>query len=144
MRLHLLTPLFYRQNIHLKEALDINTGLIKMRGYGILIISYQNLRFGLPLRSHISHKNCFLTEGTKGLDYTKAVLLTNNAYIDHKAFTLPEAQFKKIRQNESLIEREFKKYVNTYRRMIKNQDIRLFKDYKYSTLINYHKELHLI
>jgi len=69
MLLQKLESLFFEENTHLVEVLDKQEGVWdgeKERGYGILIITHNSLRFGIPLRSHIKHKACFITTGTNG------------------------------------------------------------------------------
>ncbi|WP_212633375.1 hypothetical protein, partial [Pseudomonas aeruginosa] len=75
MLIQKLEDAFFNENVHLEEVLDKRHGQWdgeKKRGCGILLIEHNNLRFGIPLRSHISHSACFKTIGTKGLDFSKA------------------------------------------------------------------------
>ena len=63
MELKKLEELFYLENTHLLEVLDKSKmgewTQNKTRGYGITLCSFKELRFGIPLRSHITHKNAF-------------------------------------------------------------------------------------
>ena len=90
MKISKLLPVFYQNNSHLLETLDGNGNPgDKNRGYGVVIIQINtNMLFGIPLRSHLSHKHGYKTIGDKGLDYSKAVLIGNPAFIG-QAFNIP-------------------------------------------------------
>ena len=96
-----LTENFYLENSGLLEVLDKDLGQgwkssSKVRGYGIILISINSLTFGIPLRSNIKHKQAFFTTpktdndqyGRKGLDYSKAVLITDNNHVDNSSFRI--------------------------------------------------------
>ncbi|MDQ7731047.1 type III toxin-antitoxin system TenpIN family toxin [Halomonas sp. SpR8] len=138
---------FFEENSHLVEVLDKRNGVWdgeKERGYGILLISYNSLRFGIPLRSHIKHKFCFFTDGSKGLDYTKAVLLVKDDYISQTPFMIPSDEYVKIKDRTHHIGDKFSKYVNKYVDGVGKNDRNVLRDYRFSTLQNYHKELGLL
>ena len=124
---------FYNQN-QLIEALDKN------RGYGLVTIQLGNIQFGIPLRSNLNHKHGYRTTGTKGLDYSKAVII-DIQYSDGP-FQIPSEERKVINENEHKIKKQFDKYVSNYIRLVrKGHTEALSKEYRFSTLINYHSEL---
>lgn len=149
MELKKLENLFYEENNHLVEVLDKDAAgawvSAKTRGYGIVVIELKGLRFGIPLRSVIKHKECFLTVkgDTKGLDYSKAVLLVKDEYISKNAFKIPTDEFVRIKQKSHKIKVAFTKYVEHYIKGVTNKDEHILAGYKYTTLKNYHKELGL-
>ncbi|ADW71606.1 type III toxin-antitoxin system TenpIN family toxin [Granulicella tundricola] len=146
MLIQKLEPLFFKENTHLVEVLDKSNGIWtaeKSRGYGILVISYNNLRFGIPLRSHIKHQARFLTDGTKGLDYSKAVLLTKDEYISTTPFMIPPDEYVKIKDRTHHINGQFAKYVEKYVTAVQKNDENVLRNYKFSTLQNYGLELGL-
>lgn len=141
MEIKKLTPHFYNENGHLKEVLEK-----QQRGYGLAIISINNLRFGIPIRTtlHRANKYCFKTIGDSGLDYTKAVLLEKDAYISGETFKVKSEEFTKIKEHDHFIQQRFEKYVMDYIKAHKKKDARVIdREFRYSTLINYHKELGL-
>lgn len=144
MLIQKLEDIFFDENAHLEEVLDKRLGQWdgeKKRGYGIVLIQLNNLRFGIPLRSHISHSACFKTVGTKGLDFSKAVLLAKDEYVSDTPFMIPTAEFVKIKDRTHFIQNKFSKYVEKYVQSVKKQDINVLKEYRFSTLRNYHVEL---
>ncbi|WP_448465277.1 type III toxin-antitoxin system TenpIN family toxin [Martelella sp. AMO21009] len=145
MELKKLTEVFYHENSGLTEVLDKVDGEWtprKTRGYGIALIDFRKLRFGIPLRSHISHKHCFITSGSKGLDYSKAVLLMNDAYISEMPFKIPNEELTYIREKNAFICRQFGRYVDGYVRAVRegNHPVIAVR-YRFTTLVNYHSEL---
>lgn len=135
-----LTPRFYQENQHLKEVLDKN------RGYGLTIVSFNGLRFGIPIRTNIHKGNnyCFRTIENGGLDYQKAVLLIDDEYISPVTFMVKQEEYEKINEHEHFINIHFEKYVKLYiKAHIKNDQRVINREFKYSTLMNYHAQLGL-
>ncbi|MEX6755007.1 type III toxin-antitoxin system TenpIN family toxin [Pseudomonas aeruginosa] len=147
MLIQKLEDAFFNENVHLEEVLDKRHGQWdgeKKRGYGILLIEHNNLRFGIPLRSHISHSACFKTVGTKGLDFSKAVLLTKDEYISQAPFMIPSDEYVKIKDRTHFIQNKFSKYVDKYVLSVKKSDTNALNiNYRFTTLKNYHAELGL-
>ncbi len=145
MKISKLLPVFYDNNKHLVETLDGNgTPGEKNRGYGVVVIKIaQDLRFGIPLRSHLKHKHGFKTVGQKGLDYSKAVLISEAVFIG-QSFKIPSDEYKKIKEKEHHIKARFQKYVTQYIKLAnEGDDGALQQSYRYTTLVNYHKELNI-
>ncbi|MDV7431417.1 type III toxin-antitoxin system TenpIN family toxin [Acinetobacter baumannii] len=147
-----LTEEFYNNNPNLVEALDGGwSAAAKVRGYGIVVISINSLTFGIPLRSHVRHKQAFFTDITqdpkgatrKGLDFSKAVLIQEDRYLDTASFKIPVNEFDRIQDNHQHIVDKFTKYVEKYMRAVSKSDENILRIYSYSTLKNYHKELGL-
>lgn len=146
MLIQKLEDLFFEENTHLVEVLDKRQGKWdgeKKRGYGILLIELKNLRFGIPLRSHINHQSCFKTTADKGLDFSKAVLLVKDDYISEAPFMIPADEFIKIKDRTHFIQGKFSKYVDKYVKSVQRQDANALRSYRFSTLCNYHSELGL-
>ncbi|WP_024588825.1 hypothetical protein [Aliihoeflea sp. 2WW] len=144
MLLQKLEAVFFDENEHLVEVLDKRAGVWdgeKERGYGILVISHNGLRFGIPLRSHIKHKACFITNGTKGLDYSKSILLVKDEYISARPFTIPSDEYVRIKDRTLHISTQFEKYVDRYVIGVTKDDQNILRPYRFSTLQNYHAEL---
>lgn len=153
--IRLLTPEFYSDHHHLVEVMDKNrkNGKLedKERGYGVLLINIHNLQFALPLRSSMSHKDNFFTDiykeygrtYRKGLDYSKAVLISDAKYYSDRSFKIPDEEFYKIVHSQDKIIKQFTRYVNRYIKAFQSQDNNVLRNYSMSTLINYHSELGL-
>jgi protein AbiQ len=140
---------FFERNTNLVESLhhgikgDVAAG--KSRGYGVVTIRLEGgLLFGIPLRSHIKHKAAFITEGTKGLDYSKAVLITNSDHVSQDPFTIPQQEYVKIADRELHIRERFEKYVKKYIKGATSGDKNILNEYRYSTMQNYHAELKIV
>jgi protein AbiQ len=156
MQLKKLDQSFYTNNTHLVEALDNFNGHWqsgKVRGYGVVLIDLSGLTFAIPLRSNIKHKAAYLTvkrfpNGTKGkgLDFSKAVLISQSSYISSTPFKIPPNEYKKLQNKEIHITKKFEKYVDHYIKAIKLADQNILKsaEYRYSTLKNYHASLNTI
>lgn len=102
------------------------------------------LLFGIPLRSHITHRSAFITAGTKGLDYTKAVLIKNENHVSRSAFHIPQDEFVKIADRELFIRERFEKYIKKYIKAAISGDNNILREYRFSTLQNYHEELGIV
>lgn len=155
MHLKKLTKSFYQENSHLKEALDNVDGKWiegKTRGYGVVIISIRNLRFAIPLRSNIRHNAAYITVRSqitgirgKGLDFSKALLITEESYISVAPFKISADEHKKLQDKEVFITERFEKYVERYRVAFNKSDNNILRsnEYRFTTLANYHLELEL-
>lgn len=152
MKLKKLDNTFYTENTHLKNAMDNYDGnwdRSKTRGYGIVVIKVNNLTFAIPLRSNVNRKASYITkrnkERSKGLDYSKALLIKKNSYIFDEPFIIPDDEKKKLQSKGSHIRTSFEKYVKDYIKAVQAADNNILGDFKYSntTLINYHEELGL-
>jgi len=137
MQIAKINQAFFTQNNGLIEALDEKAG----RGYGIAVVTIGNgLKFGIPLRSNMKHKEGFTTVERKGLDYSKAILIDNDAHIG-STFKIPADEYKKIQDREHFITGKFQKYVEKYIRSVKKADANVLREYRFSTLQNYHAQL---
>ena len=155
MHLKKLNAAFYSDNGHLKEALDNQNGNWergKVRGYGVVVISIKSLTFAIPLRSNITHSASYITvrshsQGVKGkgLDYSKALLIADSSYISTAPFKIHTDEHKKLQDKEHYIVERFEKYVSKYIDAVSKADKHVLqsKEYRFTTLINYHRELGL-
>lgn len=151
-----LTSDFYVENSHLQEALDKmkdDNFKDKGRGYGVLMVDVLGHKFAIPLRSDMTHKNNFATAISKneskrtirkGLDYSKAVIITEERFISSQPFKIPQEEFLKINKAEHLIILEFTKTLSKYITAVQKQDRNILREYAFSTFKNYHLELGLI
>jgi protein AbiQ len=155
VQLKKLDNTFYIDNSHLKEVLDNHNGHWvegKVRGYGVVIITINNLSFAIPLRSRIKHNASYITVKSdqkgikgKGLDFTKALLISEPKYISHLPFKISADEYKKLNNKEFFVTSKFEKYVLKYIKAIQKPDLHILQsaNYRFSTLCNYHEELGL-
>lgn len=153
MKIIKLSPSFYSDNIHLIEALDnVNGRWIdgKTRGYGVVIVHLNQLTFAIPLRTNIKHKAAYITVKSpsphikgKGLDYSKAVLITSASYLSDQLFNIPSDEHQKLVKKDFFITNKFEKYINRYIQAVKKGDKNILNspEYRFTTLKNYHVEL---
>jgi len=146
---------FFIDNYHLYDVLDCYDGVwdrSKVRGYGIVVISFDALTFAIPLRSNINHGASYITvkcmsgnSKGKGLDFSKALLITKQSYISNISYKIPHKEHKKIKNKSFYIMAQFEKYVSKYISAIQNSNQFILNDieYRFTTLSNYHNELGL-
>ena len=80
----------------------------------------------------------------KGLDFTKAVLLVKDSYISQDAFEIPRDEFNLLIAKEYVIKERFGKYVERYITAHTKKDANMMRQFRFSTLINYHPELGIV
>lgn len=146
IELRYLSERFYLEVApHLEEIL-----LKETRPYCVLLVKVKNLDFALPLRSNLPEREGIGIktipnpdkEGRfKGVDFSKAILLTDKSYLKTDRVQLKKkSELLNIQGNERRIVREFKKYVSEYITAHKNGST-LDDKFEYTTLVNYHTEL---
>ncbi len=109
MQLKKLDNSFYAAHTHLIDALDNYDGkwaVGKVRGYGVVVIEINSLKFAIPLRSNIKHKASYITSKDRrpgfngqGLDFSKALLITDERYISKETFKISADEKKKLRND---------------------------------------------
>ena len=120
------------------------------RPYIVWLIKIEKNTFGIPFRTNIGHKNCYKfkkskreTQKSTGLDFSKAVILNNEAYIGADA-NIDNYEYSELDSKKDHIFKRFEKYVKNYIKYIKNNNKMLLDwKYKYSTLMYFHDELGL-
>ncbi|HHQ4628786.1 type III toxin-antitoxin system TenpIN family toxin [Aeromonas hydrophila] len=158
MELKKLDSSFYIENPILHEALDFDrkSGTWmeggKVRGHGIVQIAINGLIFAIPVRSNIDHDQCFILEVNRanprikgmGLDYSKAMLIRDEKHVTSDVFVLTnKAAAKKLIGKQEHITKSFSKYVERYVAAVAKKDKHILGDkgYRFTTLINFHREL---
>ena len=116
-----------------------------LRPYIMIKINVCGFDCGIPLRSSVKHSHVFWTNKIErcGVDYSKAVIISNQAYIDNiKKPHIRPVEFKFLRGKEYLIKTGFKKYIKDYKEAFERIDIEKNKILcQMSTLQYFHKEL---
>lgn len=130
MKLKILSEKFYDTYSNCQEMLKK-----KNRPYACLTIELNGLLFAVPFRHHIRHPYAFHTIDEAGLDFTKAVIITDPLFLSDDKPTIESKEFTVIKRNEQKIRYEFSKYINQYKRAMKHRDNpRSENILKYSTL----------
>ncbi|WP_010243752.1 type III toxin-antitoxin system TenpIN family toxin [Acetivibrio cellulolyticus] len=116
------------------------------RPYVMLTVNINGVVFGIPLRSGINHPNALWTNKQNhcGADYSKAVLIPDDSYIDSRNPYIRPEEHRVLIQKEHQLKIGFDKYINEYKKALK--DIHIDRNKlicKYSTLQYYHKELNI-
>ncbi len=130
MKLKILSAKFYNTYSDCKEILKKSS-----RPYACLTIEIDGILFAIPFRHHIRHKYAFFTIGEAGLDYTKAVVISDSSYLSLDEPTIESKEFAIIKKKEQQIKYGFKKYVTQYKHATKHRDVpRNANILKYSAL----------
>ena len=146
MKFHRLSTAFYKK-FSLHEEILINEN----RPYYVLLLELDNLTYAIPLRSNITHSYCFIADNSagqnRGLDYSKAVVITESHYIDSCPVTIRQNEYNTYKKREYYIKKQFSSYVARYkkevRRRLKNPALPVSLLCLYSALKNFHNELDL-
>ena len=114
------------------------------RPYVRVQIEVNGVLWGIPLRSHISHKYVIWTdeENGCGLDLTKAVVITKPAkYISNVTPHIRNNEFKVLKQlSEYNVIQKFRKYIRDYKKAKKALRVKRNRDMvSYSTLQYFEK-----
>lgn len=127
VEIHSLTAQFYSDYPNSKFP---EIALKKGRPYSCLLIEYMDdLFICIPFRSHVRHKYAYhfrnsarSRQSESGLDYTKAVLIKNLAYIDscHPA-VVDQDEYKETMQNLERIAQEAYEYISDYKKHINGE-----------------------
>jgi hypothetical protein len=147
MELRYLSSVFYQNYKDCTEILSKG----ETRPYIILIIEVENNKFAIPIRTNLHKtKDCYETnpKTNSGLDYTKAVVISRNDYIDSTKY--PEIEHKEynyIKFKEREIKIAFTKFVSDYKKDVirhkRNQSIPANPRFQYCTLQYFNKELEI-
>ena len=147
MEFHRLSNAFYGQFSNCGEILTKEN-----RPYYVILLEIDGITYAIPLRSHISHRYCFIADNAagknSGLDYSKAVVITDIIkYIDPTPVTIRQHEYSVLKKNQYLIKKQFSSYVALYkrevRRRFKNPALPASSLCCFSSLKYFHKEMGL-
>lgn len=113
MKFLFLTEQFYDDYKECSEIEQKST-----RPYSQVYSKINGVQFAIPLRSGISHKHVLWTDKPNkcGLDFSKAVVIVNDSYIDKT--TIPhirQNEFDSLRGKEHIVKQKMIKYISDYR-----------------------------
>lgn len=119
------------------------------RPYIIILVEVENNKFAIPIRTNLHKtKDCYETnpKTNSGIDYTKAVVISRDDYIDFTRY--PEIEHKEynyIKFKEREIKTAFSRFVVEYKkdfiRHKKNPNIPSNPRFQYCSLQYFIKEL---
>lgn len=118
MKIVLLSESFYSSYSRYSEILKK-----KNRPYVCLTIRIDDMVYAIPLRHHIHHQYAFFTVGEAGLDYTKAIPITDPSFISSQTAWIETEEWTVIKGHENKIRSGFRKYLSRYKRAIKHPEI---------------------
>ena len=146
MKFHRLSAAFYKQFSFYEEILTKED-----RPYYVLLLEMDGITYAIPLRSHITHSYSFIADNSaglnSGLDYSKAVVITNSTQFDPSPVTIRQNEYNIFKKREFVIKKQFSSYVVRYKkevcRRLKNPVLPVSSLCRYSSLKYFHKELGL-
>lgn len=118
MKLIILTKEFYAKYGHMKEILKKHD-----RPYVCVEIEVDGLTFAIPFRHNINHGFSFHTIGKAGLDFTKAIIVTDNTYISSDKPTIESAEFTIIKKEEQKIKYRFRQFLRQYKKALSHPEV---------------------
>lgn len=139
MNLVLLSPAFYSAYAGCPEILTKPA-----RPYVCLAVTIDGVRFAIPIRHHIPHQWAFFTIDRRGLDYTKAVVLSRPEYIGSTGAWIEQAEFDLLKKKERMIINGMRHYLQAYKKALRYPDNPHYENIRSRSALQYfHRELRL-
>ena len=118
------------------------------RPYIVLLVKVDDNTFALPLRTNIKHSSCYKfqyssrpTESITGIDFSKAVIVNEEKYIDGSA-EIDNKGYVELNDRIAFIISKFRTYIKGYYAYVAGKSNEYqSKRYKYTTLKYFHDEL---
>ena len=137
MKFIYLSKAFYQKYSNCTEIL-----IKENRPYACLRVNVQGKDFAIPFRHNIQHKYAFHTVGNCGLDYTKAVPITDDAHIDDATPRIDSAEYQAVKGKEHIIEKEMARYIELYKKAKLQANTPFYQNIiKYSALQYFESDL---
>ena len=139
-----LTHEFYNKYKNCKEIL-----YKPKRPYAVHLIEYNNLIFAIPIRSNITHEFSYKTikekNKSKGLDFTKTVIINDLKYLSKQPARINQKEYLKLDKNRHFIEKKILSYLKIYKKALQKPNTNKNKNIlSKSTLQYFHKELSIL
>lgn len=96
------------------------------RPYIRVCVNVNGVLFAVPLRSNINHPHVLWTdkENRCGVDFSKAVVLSEKAYIDtSRQPHIRQNEFDALRGKEHIIKQRLAQYIRTYKKAKQRLDV---------------------
>lgn len=120
MKYIFLTEQFYNDYVHCTEIEQKQS-----RPYAQLLLEINNITFAVPLRSNIHHKYVLWSDKNNrcGLDFSKAVVITDMKYIDKTLIPhLRPNEYSALKNKDYFAKQKLQKYIHDYKRAQKYPD----------------------
>ena len=139
-----LTHKFYNKYKNCKEIL-----YKPKRPYAVHLIEYNHLIFAIPIRSNITHEFSYKTikekNKSKGLDFTKTVIINDLKYLSKQPVRINQEEYLKLDKNRHFIEKKMLSYLKIYKKALQKPNTNKNKNIlSKSTLQYFHKELSIL
>lgn len=139
MKLITLSPAFYARYSGCKEILSKQP-----RPYACLAVQIDGVTFAIPFRHHIPHRWAFFTQGVSGLDYTKAVVISDWGFVSPVAPIIEQVEFNRLKGKDALITNGMRKFLAVYRKAVRYPDNRHYQFIRSCSSLQYfHQELRI-
>ena len=139
MRLIRLSDAFYDRYECCDEILKKRS-----RPYACLLVKIDNVTFAIPFRHHIAHDHSFITYDDCGLDYTKAVVLSDPSFVSDSVPQIEQREFNALKGKGRLIANGMRKYLALYKKALRYPDnYHYTKIRQFSSLQYFHEDLGL-
>lgn len=139
-----LTHEFYNKYKNCKEIL-----YKPKRPYAVHLIEYNNLIFAITIRNNITHEFSYKTikekNKSKGLDFTKTVIINDLKYLSKQPVRINQEEYLKLDKNRHFIEKKMLSYLKIYKKALQKPNTNKNKNIlSKSTLQYFHKELSIL
>ena len=95
----------------------------------VLVQSDTGSWFAVPLRSNTRHRFCFKTVGNGGLDYTKAIPLLDDSFVDmDRKAMVRQSDWPIIQSDRRRIRIGMRNYIEQHKRAKKNPANKMYKN----------------
>lgn len=137
MKLVLLSDYFFDTYQGCDEILSKRT-----RPYVCLSVVIDGVQFAIPFRHHITHKWAYITYGTCGLDYTKAVVISDWRFVSITRPTIEQAEWDALKGKDARVQNGMKQFLTAYRKAVQYPDNPNYSFIRGCTALQYfHREL---
>ena len=135
MRLIFLAERFYNAHRDHREIMQKQD-----RPYACLSVQIDGHTFAIPFRHHIEHKYCFRTVGTCGLDYSKAVIITE-ADVGEGMPQIDQKEFEAIKGKEQILANGMRRYVQTYKKAMERKGNPFYENIRRYSALQYFDDM---
>ena len=110
-----LTRAFYKAYAGCGEILQK-----EHRQYCMALLEVDGILFAIPFRTHIRHKHSYIFKDSSrsdqsGLDFTKAVVVTDPSYIGEETL-IDSGEYAEFLKKQDVIARRFDKFIRDYKK----------------------------
>lgn len=113
------------------------------RPYTHVKLDICDAHFYIPFRSNIEHPHAFFTNKREkcGIDYSKAVVINDEKYIDNtQRAHIRENEFKKVKGKDYKLKRGFEEYIELYKKAKNGEEIAHREDILNFSSLQYFEE----